>query len=38
MLMVTKEDTGVWEEVSQEFGVSMHALLCVHQVTQGAAV
>ena len=38
MLMVTKEDTGVWGEVSQEFGVSTHALLYVHQVAQGAAV
>ena len=37
-LMVTKEDTGVWGEVSQEFGVSTHALLYVHQVAQGAAV
>ena len=34
----TKEDTGVWGEVSQEFGVSTHALLYVHQVAQGAAV
>ena len=38
MLMVTKEDTGVGGEVSQEFGVSTHALLYVHQVAQGAAV
>ena len=36
--MVTKEDTWVWGEVSQEFGVSTHTLMYVHQVTQGAAV
>ena len=36
--MVTKEDTGVWGEVSQEFGASTHTLLYVHQVAQGAAV